>query len=265
MSSVCHHLDRVANPDSQTVAKSGTLESIKRMEEIWVYCARGFDTLPVLLCPGIVGRQLAIQLKSLNTQLWKIYEATALPTAFTNKLCLGAASLAWGGKSNDPLWVLGEQDFTTWAPAELDKYRAPPDWGLGTAKSHSITLEGWRRNALNQSLVFALIYGNVPGSDLPHLQPRRKAIEELYQLHLINPNKYTLKFIVDTWGQLNSRWVESLKESVNHICLLRKVQRPTFDEIKQTGMSLDAQGNNIFSLPDTFNFQILQDFSDTNY
>lgn len=107
-----------------------------------------------------------------------------------------------GGKSNDPAWVLGEQDFTTWTPAELDKYRAPADWGLGTAKSHSLTLEGWRRSALNQSLVFALLYGDIPGSDPPHLQPRRAAIEELYQLHLSNPNKYTLEFIVNTWGSL---------------------------------------------------------------
>ena len=54
-STVCHHLDRIAHPDTGVTAKQGTFESIKRIDEIWVYCARGFDTLPVQLCPGIVG------------------------------------------------------------------------------------------------------------------------------------------------------------------------------------------------------------------
>ena len=48
---VCHHMDRLANPDSVPTAKSGTFESVKRMGELRIYCARGFDALPVLLCP----------------------------------------------------------------------------------------------------------------------------------------------------------------------------------------------------------------------
>ena len=101
--------------------------------------------------------------------------------------------------------------------------------------------------------MFAIIYGNIPGSDLPRLQPRRAAVEELYQLHLGNPNKYTLKFIVETWGQLNARWAESLKESVNYLCHLRKVEQPTFEKLKETGTSMGQHGQCIFSLPDTFN------------
>ena len=203
--------------------------------------------------PGIVGKQLALQLKSLNAKLWEIYESTALPAEFTNKLRLASASMGWGGRPNDPLWVLGEQDFANWTPSALDKYKSPHDWGIGSPKPHSITLESWRRNALNKSLVFALIYGNIPWSDLPHLHPRRSAIEELYRLHLSNPNKYTLKFIVETWGQLNARWVDTLKESANYLCLLRKVERPTFEALIQTGMSVDSLGGNIFPLHDTFN------------
>ena len=161
--------------------------------------------------------------------------------------------MGWGGRSNDPTWILGEQDFPTCAPAELDKFKGTSDWALGSPKPHSLTLETWRGNAMGQSLVFALIYGNVSGTDLPHLKPRRDAIERLYQLHLSNPNKYTLKFIVETWGQLNARWAETLKEPVNHFCLLRKVGRPTFEDLKETGMCLGPQGRNIFALPDTFN------------
>ena len=67
------------------------------MGEIRAYGARGFDALPVLIRPGIVGKQQALQMKSLNAQLWEIYENAATPTAFANKLCLRSASLSWGG------------------------------------------------------------------------------------------------------------------------------------------------------------------------
>lgn len=71
-------------------------------------------------------------------------------------------------------------------------------------------------------------------------------------MHLSNPNKYTLKFVVETWGQLNARWVESLKGIVNRLCLLKKVERPTFEELKETGIPLDQHGGNIFHIPNTF-------------
>ena len=250
---VCHHLDKIAHPEVTT--KAGSLESIKRMGGIWVYCARGFDTFPVYLCPGIVGKQLALQLKALNSQLWTLHEHLAIPVALTNKLRLGAALMGWGGGDSDPAWTLGEADFVTWSPSELDNYRPPPDWTLEPKKPKSVTLETWRRNALNQALVFALIYGNTDGVDLPHLAPRRVAIEKLYQLHLSNPNKYTLRFATRTWESLNSKWVLSLKENVNRLCLLRKVERPTFEELKETGLSLDPYGNNIYSLPNTFDLE----------
>ena len=247
---VCHHLDKLANPDVDT--KHGTLEGIKRLGEIWVFCARGFDTLPVALCPGILGKHLAIQLKSLNTQLWELYQHLQIPIAFTNKICLGAATMSWGGLDSDPNWVLGEHDFPTWSPSDLDKYKAPSDWTLEAKRPKSTLLEVWRRNALNQSLVFSLLYGNDAPTGLPHLAPRQKAIERLYQLNLANPNKYTLPFVAQTWDTLNSRWVEELKEQVNKICLLRKVERPTFAELKETGLSPDASGNSIFRFPNTF-------------
>ena len=249
-SSVCHHIDKIDHPEVSS--KLGTFGSLKRMGEILVFCARSSDTLPMFLCPGIVGKQMALQLKALNSQLWKLHQELAPPTAFTNKLCLGAALMAWGGGDSDTAWTLGEQDFQTFAPAELDRYKPSPDWTVEPKKPKSVSLENWRRNALNQSLVFALLYGHDSASELPHLAPRKAAIENLYQLNLGNPNKYTLKFITDTWSSLNARWVVSLRENVNRLRLLRKVERPTFEELKETGMPLDPQGCNIYTLPDTF-------------
>ena len=88
---------------------------------------------------------------------------------------------------------------------------------------------------------------------MPHLAPRRLAIEQLYTFHIHNPNKYTLSFVLTTWAKLNSRWVEELKEQVNIICTLRQVERPTFAEIKETGLPPDPLGQSTFKIPQTFN------------
>ena len=71
---------------------------------------------------------------------------------------------------------------------------------------------------------------------MPHLAPRRKAVETLHTLHIHNPDEYTLVFALHAWASLNSRWAEELKEQVNKICTIRKVERPTFAEIKATGL-----------------------------
>ena len=54
MSSIAYSIDRIANPDIST--KPGTLESIKRNEEIWVFVARFFNNYHVSLCPGVTGK-----------------------------------------------------------------------------------------------------------------------------------------------------------------------------------------------------------------
>ena len=161
-------------------------------------------------------------------------------------------SLSWGGLDSDPNWVLGEQDFPTWPPSDLDKYRAPAEWTLEAKRPRSTLIEAWRRNALNQALMFPLLYGNDASAGLPRLTPSRSAIERLHQLHLTNPDKYTLSFVKKTRAMLNSRRVEELKEQVNKICLLRKVERPTFAELKETGLSPDPVGQSILRFPTTF-------------
>ena len=55
------------NPDSSS--KHGTADGLKRIDEIWIFADRDFATPPVALRPGIVGKQLAIQLKSPNALL----------------------------------------------------------------------------------------------------------------------------------------------------------------------------------------------------
>ena len=52
---------------------------------------------------------------------------------------------------------------------------------------------------------------------------------------------------MDTRAALNARWVVSLRETANKLRLLRKAERPTFEELNETGMSLDPMGP-IFSL-----------------
>ena len=78
--------------------------------------------------------------------------------------------------------------FPTWAPADLDKYRIPPDWAIG-AKNHKSTLiDVWERSALNRSPAFALLYGNRASPDIPHLEHHRKDVEKIYTWRIRNPN-----------------------------------------------------------------------------
>ena len=104
-----HHLEKLANPEAS--AKHGTLEGLNRMGAIWVCAARGIDAIPVALPPGIVGGKLDIQLRALNSQLWRLYEQFAIPAAFANELCLSSESRPCGGIGADPAWTLGGRDF----------------------------------------------------------------------------------------------------------------------------------------------------------
>lgn len=120
---VCHHVDEMASPDTTT--KQGSLGTIKRYEEIWVFCGPVFDSFAAHLRPGGVGKQSAIQLKALNAQRWKLRELLHIPVEFADELCLGASLLERGGAASDGSWVLGECDFHTWKLADLDMYKPP--------------------------------------------------------------------------------------------------------------------------------------------
>ena len=100
-----------------------------------------------------------------------------------------------------------------------------------------------------------MLYGNDSYEDLPHLDPRRAAIAMLYQLRLAKPTKFTLKFTIDARASSNSLWVVCLKENVDRWCILRNAERPTSDELKETG-DIDPQGNNIYDPPDAIGLQI---------
>ena len=158
-----------------------------------------------------------------------------------------------GGRSNDPACILCEQDFNTWTPADLDKYKPSADWAVENPKPRPPNLETWRRNAINRALIFSHFRGHVPGAAMPRPAPRHSAIERRYRMHLSNPNKYTLKSPIETWGKLNARWVDTLTESSTNLCMLRKSGRPTIEALKETGMSIDSRGRNIFSIPHTSN------------
>ena len=105
---------------------------------------------------------------------------------------------------------------------------------------------------MNQSLLFAFLSGGAAEADLPHLEPIRTAVGRMYQLHLPHPNKFALEFSLANWASLNFRRVVSLRGNANRLCLLRKAGRPTFEDLKEAGLSLDPLGGDIYTLPPTF-------------
>ena len=95
LTSLVYRVDRIANPDTST--KPGTLENIRRNEEILVYVARFFDNNTVALCPGAHGNSLAVGLKSLNEKLRPLYDQYRISGGFSNRFCIAAACMYWGG------------------------------------------------------------------------------------------------------------------------------------------------------------------------
>lgn len=122
-SSLVYNIDRMPNPE--VVVKNGTIVGIRRIGEIHVYVARYFDNHMVALGPGFAGRPLAKHLKSPNERLRPLFEAYKIPTGLSNRLCIGAASLTWGGRDREDDRVLSESAFVTWTPRDFDKFAAP--------------------------------------------------------------------------------------------------------------------------------------------
>ena len=245
LTSMVYHMDRIANPDVNP--KPGTLDGIRRNDEIHVYVARGFDNFTVTLCPGVVGKQLAIGLKALNERLRPLYDLHQLPTGFSNRFCLGAACLTWGGRPKEDEWMISEADFPSWTPSEFDKFAPTAGWTLETRNRPSQHVETWKVNAVNMSKMFAAVYGQ------EWLIERVLAVEKLRSMHIAEPHKFTLVFIKDAWGTLNYRWAQELRDLTNLIRWHAKVERPTFEQIKMIGLTVvPSTGLTVFQKPTTF-------------
>ena len=240
-----YNMDRLDKPETQ--ANPGTIGGIKRNEEIWVFFARYFDNFRVSFCPGVAGKQLAIGLKSLNDRLRPLYDHFGIPNGFSNRLCLGAASLTWGGRVGDPDYVLSEQDFLGWAPHHVDSYVSPIDWALETKARPAAHVETWKINDQNMSKQSPQLYGSEP------LNGRLQEVEDLRSLHIREPHKYTLPFVKGAWGTLNYRLIQELKEAANILRLRAVVERPTYDQLKAIGMTINpTSGKTIFQMPSIF-------------
>ena len=120
MSAIFYNMDRLENPAVQT--KPCTLGGVKINGEIWVYMARFVNNYKVPLSPWATGKQHAIGLKALNDRLRPLYDLHDLPCGLTNRFCIGAASMTWGGRPSDPDYLMSEQDFLSWAPSQVGSY-----------------------------------------------------------------------------------------------------------------------------------------------
>ena len=179
LTSLVYHVDRMANPDTST--KAGTLENVRRNEEILVYVARFFDNNTVALCPGAFGKQLSVGLKSLNEKLRPLYDQYRIPCGFSNRFCIASAFLYRGGRDKEEGYYLTESEFSTWPTRDFDRYTAPAGWSAWPRPRASQHIETWKINAVNMSRMFAAVYG----AEL--LQERLGAIDYLRSLHVYYP------------------------------------------------------------------------------
>ena len=211
-----YQMDRLGNPDINP--KPGTMDGIRRNDEIHVYLSRFFDNDAVSFCPGVVGKQLAAGLKTLNERLRPLYDAYRIPKGFPNRVSIGAACLTRGGMSKEDDWAVTEADFGSWVPRDCDKYTAPARWALENKARPSQHIETWKVDATRMSKMFSLLYG------AEWLDERLLSIERLRTLHVETPHIYTIAFARDAWGASNHRWGQELRDLANTLRLRAEVE-----------------------------------------
>ena len=217
------------------------------MRRFWALMARFFNNYKVALCPGVTGKQLALWLDALNDRMRPLYDLHDLPCGFANRYCIGAASVTWGGRPSDSDYVLAEQDFLGWTPNHFDSYTPPCDWSREAKARPAAHIETWRINAQNMTTLFPAVYG------AEHLLGLLSDVEDIRALHVREPRKFTLSLIRGARGTLNYRWIQELNELTNTIRLYAKVERPTFEQLKAIGVTINPVGGQaIFRRPDTF-------------
>ena len=121
----------------------------------------------------MVGENLANTLKSSNDRLNPLCENYRIPVGFSNRLCLSAACLTWGGRDKEEEHYSTEDEFAAWTPRGFGRYVSPSGWTLENRARCSQHIETWRSNAINLSRMFAAIYG------ADWLQERVDAVEYL--------------------------------------------------------------------------------------
>ena len=246
LTSLAYHVDRMANPD--TSIKPGTIENIRRNEEIHVYVARLFDNNTVALCPGVYGKSLAQGHKSLNGKRRPLYDQYRISGGFSNRIFISADCLYWGCRDKEEDYYLEESDCPTGPTREFDKYTSPSGWTIEARARASHPIETWKINAANMSRMFAAVYG----AEL--MQGRLAAIEYLRSLHIDYPRKYTLSSLRSAWGTLNYRWVQELRDMTNTLRMHAQVERPTFAQLRAIGMTvITATSRAVYQRPTAFN------------
>ena len=80
------------------------------------------------------------------------------------------------------------------------------------------------------------------------------AVGDLRVVPVRGPHRYTLPSIRSPWVTLSHRWIQEIEESTNILRLRANVARPTCDQLKAIGMTIDQNtGVTICHHPTTFN------------
>lgn len=133
-------------------------------------------------------------------------------------------------------------------PNQFDTYSAPSDWDLEPKTRASAHIGTWEINAQNMTKLFGEVYGP------EHVSERLQSVDDLRMLHVREHHKYTLSFIRNSWNTMNRRWIQAIKEPTNRLRLRAQVDRPTYDQLRSIGMTIDpTTGGTISQRPNVFN------------
>ena len=248
VSSMVYHMDKLANPG--TVPKPGTLEGVRRMEEILAYLARFNDNHHVAMRPGGCGGKPG-----------GVDEGSKWPTSPTVRHLpdphrlrqpdlpgrrVFSAGRTWQGRRSRA----GRERLP-----DMDILRPRPlpwgaRWSLETRGRSSTHIETWRVNARNMAQQFAAVYGSELSGE------GHSAIEKLRIMHIAQPRKFPLQFPRQAWGTLNHRWGQEIRELTNLLRMYAGAERATFDQLRTVGMTIrEGAGRSVYQRPTTFDLK----------
>ena len=144
-----------------------------------------------------------------------------------NRIATDAASLQRGALSpeNVPDEVMGS-DFTPWSLGAYDKFR-PIEKKMGMRKKQGMSIEKFAKASRRHTLLFSLRYGKGRASD------RIERIKVLGKIHEERPEIPPVDFIVNTFEEMNFRYIAQIREGDRKIIRLggEGMRKPGFARI----------------------------------
>ena len=168
-------------------------------EEELVLLTRACDQHSVVVCPGVLGRQLYTGLKDAAVGAGGALREAGGNLTMRNRLALGVAGGYWGGRTaaSAEAWALTAADFPGATTQQLDEFFVPGDDTMEPKPRPPVTWGDWLRRTRRSANIWSLVYGD------EWRAPLSKCLADLEAMHEDHPMVFPKDVIMDLWEELN--------------------------------------------------------------